>query len=592
MEYALGFVILLGVLITIHEFGHFIIAKACGVRVEVFSIGFGKKILKWTRGETQYTVSLIPFGGYVKLTGQDPREEVPKELENRSFRGKPLWQKAAVVLAGPLFNAGLALILYIFLVGMGLPVHAPTINRVLADSPAEKAGFRSADKVTEIKNLNTNEVFIPREFTDLGEYIAKSVNQNLEFSVKRHIAGQDYLNDDSWQKDINKINFSPKLGLERHPSLGVMEERGVIPGVERQDLAAVFVVQKNSWLAKRYLPNVLLVEKISMSSDKTEYEVNTQDDFARLWKKAATSLGNKNAASIVITGKALDLSGEQVEGLDNESQRYELNWFKKSDSPFVNKSIEATGFFSSELLVSMVLDSSPAQKMGLKSGDLITKLNGKRIHSFKFFVGHLQELAGQNQKLTLEWLRKGAVMSGSFEPELREATDNVTQTTSKRFQIGAAFKPFHISPAMTKLKADSFLMAVSLGWKKCAQMTTSMLKSFAHIFTGRIALKTLGGFISIGKYAGESYKRGIVPFLNMMALISLNLFILNLLPLPVLDGGHLVLFLIEAVLRKPLNIKIIEVWSTVGIVMLLGLMLFVTYNDITRHILPIFDFFK
>src|SRR5687768_12092189 len=105
MDYFLGFIILIGLLVAIHEFGHFIVAKAFKVRVETFSIGFGKKLLSFRRGETEYVLSLIPLGGFVKLTGQDPREEVPPEFEHASFRSKPLYQRALIVLAGPIINA-------------------------------------------------------------------------------------------------------------------------------------------------------------------------------------------------------------------------------------------------------------------------------------------------------------------------------------------------------------------------------------------------------------------------------------------------------------------------------------------------------
>ena len=237
MDTLISVVILLGVLVAIHEFGHFIVAKACGVRVETFSIGIGMKLLKFTRGETEYAISLIPLGGYVKLTGQDPREEVPPEFESRSFRHKPLYQRAAVVMAGPFFNAGLAAFILILLFKVGIPVQSPVIGRILPGSSAERAGFRAMDHVTEITR-GDGEVVPIREYSDLEKVVGESAGKSLTFKIER--AGEGHAG-------TFNLGYTPVLGLERDSTLGVYKERGIISGAEKAAPAPVLGVVPGTW---------------------------------------------------------------------------------------------------------------------------------------------------------------------------------------------------------------------------------------------------------------------------------------------------------------------------------------------------------
>ena len=243
MAYLVGFLLLLGILVFFHELGHFMVAKWSGVRVETFSIGFGPRVWSKRRGETEYTLSLIPLGGYVKMTGQDPREEVPAELASRSFANKPLSKRTAIVLGGPLANLLLAITLLTILIFAGLSAPAPTLARVLPDSAAFNAGFRSGDTINDV--VANGEHHTIREWKDVEHILADHVGQNLSFAVTRTI--------DSKEQSLT-IAATPTLGPVRDSSSGVVQQMGRLDGVETPNIAAVVVVEPKSWVADRLRP--------------------------------------------------------------------------------------------------------------------------------------------------------------------------------------------------------------------------------------------------------------------------------------------------------------------------------------------------
>ncbi len=594
MTYIFGFVVLLGVLIFIHELGHFLLAKAVGVRVETFSIGMGTKILKFTRGETEYALSLIPLGGYVKLTGQDPREDVPKEMESRSFRHKPLWARTAVVLAGPMFNAALTLFLFVVLYSFGAPSQAPVLNRVLESSTAFQKGLRSGDWVKSISNGDQTQEVLDQN--SLTKAITENVGQEITLNIKRTnpwSSEQDKAQSQD-TKDLS-INISPTMGSARDPNLGVFKEQGVLEGVEDQARAPLLQVQNSSWAANRQLPNAFWVEtlEVQIGSFTESYEVRTFEELDELWKHLADQASNSIEGQVILRGKkaqlaeSSDAAAKSTSQEEPSSQSYTMAWTRADDK--MPKTLNDAGLSSSELIVIEVMEKTPAAKLGLQKGDEIITLNKTPVESFQSFKSKLQSLAQAGSSIDISWRRGKEVVSASVSPEKVSTTDPVTETQKDQFQIGAAFLAIPAPPMSYKLKADNIFHAVELGWNKSVDLTISMVQSFYYLATGKISHTTLGGPILIGKIAGESVKQGWEAFVRMMAFISLNLFILNLLPVPVLDGGHLVLFAIEAVRRRPLSLKIVEYWTTAGFLVLMSLIAVVFFNDLNR--LGLFDIF-
>jgi regulator of sigma E protease len=232
-------------------------------------------------------------------------------------------------------------------------------------------------------------------------------------------------------------------------------------------------------------------------------------------------------------------------------------------------------------MLTQILEGSAASKLGLQKGDIIKELNKQPIWTFNQFKNRLQEVAASHESLNLKWIRDGQLKEGSFTPQYVENENPITQVKEKKFQLGAMFVGIG-EASFEKVKAKGVIDGIQLAAMKTWNMSAAILESFVFLATGTVSMKAMGGPVMIGKIAGESLKLGFDTFMKMLAFISLNLCILNLMPLPVLDGGHIVLFAIEGIIRRPIPYKIIEGWATVGAFMLIGLALFVTFNDLSK----------
>jgi regulator of sigma E protease len=565
MDYVVGFLLLLGVLVFIHEFGHFYVAKLCGMKVEVFSIGMGKKILSWKRGETEYALSLFPLGGYVKILGQDPREEISANEAHRSFQKKPVAQKTAVVLAGPIANLLLAFFVFTLLFKVGVNSPAAQLVRVLPESPAAVAGFQDGDivKSMELDNLKVK----IRDLGELQEQLHKFVGKEVTLIVERD--GQE-----------KTFKYTPVLKSQRHPKLGIMQLRGSFDGVEYFAPASSVGIKNGSWASLQQIPHPIFIEQIKAQKDGVEkvWDLQSYSELQKAWSEAVNFQG-KDIGNLSLTASIIE-SNAGNSNKTPESRNIAISWTSPSKAPPSN--LSEAGFFPTEMLLTDVLADSPAQKAGLLKGDLLLSLNGKKLESFFNFRDQIQELSHAGQKINLSWDRNGEIITKDVSTQLITDSDPVTETKKQRFQIGAAFLSLKAPGAITVVKSDSIFEAISLGAHKTWDLTVTMLESFYHLAVGDISLKTLGSPIMIAKISGESIKQGWSSFVQMMAFISLNLFILNLMPIPVLDGGHLVLFAVESLIRRPLSVKVLEIWTTTGVVLLLMLMCVAFFNDFNR----------
>ena len=436
METVVAFLILIGFLIWFHELGHFLIAKLFGVKVEVFSIGFGPPLIAKKFGDTVYQLASVPLGGYVKLYGEEEKLEDP-----RAFSSKPPWQKILIAFGGPLFNIVLTIFLLtvVFYVGVDVPKYMkgpPLVGYVDKNSWAERAGLRAGDRILQIG----------------------------DFRIER------------WE------------------------------------------------------------------------------DIRRAIVESALSKGEKITLKVEREGKVITLTAEAPK---LETGR---------ENPGINPRIEpVVGKVFKEI---PGLGPSPAYQVGLKEGDRILKVNGVPVESWHKAVELIRSGKGNPIRLTLE--RQGKVI----EKEVVPATDPRT----KKPVLG-------IAPHIETLKerhsiSESIELAVNRTW----ELTVLTFKVLGGLLTGDVSIKTLGGPIAIARFAGQAAQSGIVPYISSMAFISLQLGIFNLLPLPILDGGLILLFLIEMFRRKPLPEKFKEYWQRVGFALIVSLMVFVVINDILRLI--------
>lgn len=430
MTTLISFIIVLGVLIFIHELGHFAVAKACGVGVEKFSLGFGPRIVGIQRGETEYRISLLPLGGYVKMVGEAPGEEITPEQRAKSFTHKPVWKKALIVAAGPAMNLVLAIALLpvIFMIGIQVPTYLdkPAVaGYIVPGEAADKAGIKKGDTVVSIEG---------KEIKD-------------------------------WED---------------------------------------------------------LITALAMSPDKKITAVMDRD-------------GTKIETSLVPA--ASEVTGAGTAGL----------------------------YPPMEPVIGEISPGYPAEKAGIKAGDRIVSINGKAIAHWAELEDVIHK-SGENKDIVIS--RDGQELSFSVSPKYNEE--------AKTWLIGIS------RHEDSELKRYGLVESISKGVSSGIEMTMRLFVVIKGLVIGEFSLKTLGGPIMIAQVAGKAAESGFADLLSLVAFLSLQLGIINLFPIPVLDGGHIVFFGLEAVKGSPLSEKFMTVAQQVGIALLIALMVLVTYNDLFR----------
>jgi regulator of sigma E protease len=446
-----SFIVALGILVTVHEYGHFWVARRCGVKVERFSIGFGKAIWrKVGQDGTEYVIAMIPLGGYVKMLDERV-DEVPAELISQAFNQKTVWQRIAIVAAGPIANFIFAIFALYIMYLIGVPSVKPIIDSTVEGSPAALIQIEQEQQILSI-------------------------------------SGQKVRN---WE-DVN-------LALIGH-----------------------------------------------IGDDEIEIEL-------------------------------APLS--RLEGLDANSRHYRLdtrNWQfdPEKESPITSLGL---GMFRPKVMpdIALIAKDSPAERAGLKINDTVLAIDGERYQDWSWFVQLVQVSA--DRPLVLNIRRAGEVFDVTVTPEAKQDAQGKVVGILGVSPTQAQW-PENMRIELEYGIVDSFFAAGDKTW----QLTIVSLKMIGKLFTGDVSVKNLSGPISIAQGAGASANYGLVYFLGFIALISVSLGIMNLLPLPVLDGGHLLYYFIEVITGRPVPEKAQEIGFRIGAALLLVLMSVALFNDFAR----------
>ena len=538
------FFILLGLLIFVHELGHFLVAKFFNVRVEVFSLGFGKKIFQFVRGETTYCISLVPLGGYVKMYGDDPTMNVPEDQKNRSFLHKPVGQRIAIVLAGPLMNFFFAMFLFFVIAQVGDSLPGGQIGDVAVDTQAYKDGFRSGDTILAINDKPM------KLWSEIKNYIEDSPNQALRFDIKRgeetlHISAQPQLvNNDVVLSSKGKVGRIQGLTIDAQSALiGIEDPKSPAYEAGLRTLDLVEKVNGRDVLYMRDLQNVIREELQKSRQLKIETRSYATD---------------KNPPP-----RTIDLNiAESI----------------KADSPQL---LADLGIEPANLYLLRVKKDSPAQKAGLKQGDKLIAIGGEPLTAWQQVIDTVTKFKVGQEPMKLVVMRDNEKHEIVVAPEMTELM-NMQGQEEQRLTIGIVPAYITTTPPPILYKADSVGQALKIGWLKSVEWTELVVMSLVRLLQAEVSAKNIGGVITIGKFASQSFEVGLSAFLKMMAIISINLFLLNLLPVPVLDGGHLVFFTIEALRGAPLSLRKMEIAQQVGMIILISLMAFALFNDISN----------
>lgn len=539
------FFLLLGMLIFVHELGHFAVAKLCGVRVEVFSLGFGKKILQLKRGDTVYCISLIPLGGYVKMFGDDPSKEVANDQKRYSFLDKSVSQRIAIVLAGPLMNLIFAVFLFMTIAVVGDDVPGTKLGDITEGSLAYTSGFRSGDQILQINSKPVE------TWQEVQQLIHASVDQSLNFVVKRNN-----------QNDQVSITATPTVG-ENENILSVNKKVGRIEGLQLESLAPIVGLSSlQSPAAKAGIQPLDMILKINGVEIK---------HFRSIEEQLKLALSESKEVQILVQAQGVEKKQEERTVTIESTQS-----LLESDAV-----LAALGLESAELYLWRIKEGSPADLAGLRTGDRLITLDQKPMAKWNDVLNEVKGYRASQRGIDLSFLRNDIVQTVTLVPELSKLMNPQGQE-EQRYTVGIVSGFSYSPPEMVLQRTTAPLAVVREGIVKTGEWTGMIVMGLVKLVQGDVSPKNIGGVITIGRFASHSFEAGLSAFLKMMSIISINLFLINLLPVPVLDGGHLLFFSIEALRGAPLSMRKMEVAQQVGLFLLMGLMAYAFFNDINN----------
>ena len=424
----LAFIFVIGVLVFVHELGHFLAARRIGIKVLTFSLGFGPKLIKFQRGDTEYCVSVIPLGGYVKMAGENPDDERTGSPEEFMSRSK--WERFQVLIMGPVMNIALAVVVMTLVLYQGAEMPAyeeepPVVGTVVEDSAAESVGIEVGDRIVSVEGQLTN------TWSDLFVQVMPRADRDIAVEVL----------DPAGNTRTIRMTPDSQTAFE-------MGDLGVGPVVEPQ--------------------------------------------------------------------------------------------------------------------VRAVSPGEPADIAGMQPDDVIEALEGQHVSS-QDLIKRINASAGQSIRLTV---RRG---------EGRHEIDVVPALVGDVGLIGVS-----ISPYVVRIVEPGFLEAIQLSLERNYEWSGLIFQTLAGLFTAETSPRQLVGPVGIAQLSGGAAELGFVALLSLLSMISLNLGILNLLPVPILDGGHIVIMALEGVSRRDFSMRVKERMLLVGFVLLMTLMVTVVYNDLTR----------
>jgi len=541
-NYAFAFVVMLGVLIFVHELGHFMAAKACGIRVLKFSLGFGSPVgigrfrMRWVRGHTEYLVGWIPLGGFVKLLSEVPEPETARELAahpTETLEAKPLWQKMIVIFAGPAMNLLLPVVIYTGILAVGFPQADSILGEVEIDSPAAAAGLLPNDRVTAIGGT-------PVQWW-----------RQINDALSAHTSGELAI-----QYERDGVEQTARLLIESRQRSDIFGEPVAVgwSGFNHSRPQAMIALVDRTLPA--YSAGLRNGDRITEIAGEP-----VADWYAFADAYAAAGRGGTVAIALIRGRESVGDVALQIPALGG---------------------LESLGVIRADVLIAEVADESPAAEVGLRSGDLIQRVNGTTTHSFESFADLVR--SGDGQSLALRVLRDGEALDVTVTPALVETDLTGFGMEVPRYRIGImGNNMLAVIGSAGFEQVSNPLVSVPRAVALTVEVTKLFMRGLGKLVAGDVPRNQLSGPIGIAEIAGKALERGWMDYLQTLILISINLGILNLLPIPLLDGGQAVVFLIEGVRNERLSLRTREFVQQIGFTMLIVLMGFAFWNDISRN---------
>ncbi|MBI5526445.1 MAG: RIP metalloprotease RseP [Deltaproteobacteria bacterium] len=547
-------IVMLGLLIFVHELGHFFAFKAIGVKVLKFSLGFDPVLFKRQIGETSYQIGWVPIGGYVRPLGEHDDDEVAVEDRGRAVGDKPLWARSIAFAAGPVMN--LVFPVLIFWVVFSLPGHelSSRVGMIIAGMPAETAGMMAGDRVVEIDGKKVE------YWSDLLETISERPGRTFPVVVSRH--GQRIpLNVTAEAvREVDRLGDEVTVGKIGVVS-SVYDARVVVTGPETPAAEAGIL----SWDAIR-----------AVNGTKAKDWIEFREAFEAAGSGSVTLQVERRDETTVKTGKR---------------GRKDRSTAKTSELTLVVKSpgtVLGAGLDTAQVYVRDIEPGSPADTAGVKPGDKVISVDGRSVGYWHV----LGEMFRRNPDKTFEIVfgRGASTFSASLKMLKRTERDEFKQEYVY-YDLGAA-NDSDFTEGETVRRPFSISQGIIRAFETAGEIIRVTYLAVFKLVTGKLSLKTVGGPIMIFDMAGTVAKKGAMSYFWFMGLISINLGIFNLLPIPILDGGHLMLAAVEAIARRPLSRRVRMFTSYVGVAFLASMFVLVFKNDIERYWDSIMGFFR
>lgn len=536
----LPFVVMIGTLVFFHELGHFVAARAFGVKCLRFAVGMGPVIAAKQFWDTEFSIRALPLGGYVLMAGANPEEETEETVRGESLADKPVWQRIIIYLAGPLVNILLPIPIMAALLGSATQGPAPVVGWVAGGSPADTAGIVPGDEITAINGEPV------RFFEQVRDAVMAAGGGELNVSLLRDGKPLD-------------VVVHPKAFSHADPLSKKRKVSGARIGLMSNRYASYVEVMPGSSAAAAGLAT--FDEVLSVNGKRTS-------NYLALREAMRAEQGSCKVVFVrpVPTGE-------------------------KAFSVFIGTKMEATlpscaaaadkEVTSAEAVLWEVTPNSPMAKAGLQRGDRIVAFDGRPVREFRSVAMAMQEKPDQPYKLS--YARGGIVTETTVTPTSAWTAGELNVKTLEVAIGGSTREGVDAGPMRDYTTGERVKAATVGAVGEVFSMTRSMAVGVFDLFTFQSDPSSLGGPMMMADFASRSAREGLAAFLFMMANISISLAMVNLVPIPGLDGGHILIGGVEAAMRRPLSFKARQIVSYAGVVAVVALMAFAMVNDLKRY---------
>lgn len=544
------FALLVGLLITVHELGHYGMARLFGVRVIRLAVGFGWPLLRLRHRQTEYVLGIVPLGGYVRLAGEEP---TTPSTEPDSLRARPLWQRLCIIFAGPLANGGFAALIFMSLAWTHPGAPTATLGTLFAGQPAADAELHAGDRVVAVEGQSV------RAWGELNRRVLSSPGRPLRITVEREGARGEPA------RRLTKY-VTPRAHLQTDP-FGARHRVGLIGVAPYYTLPQIGLAGADS---PAYKAGLRTFDVVTAIHGRPVVQPSDLEPLLRPQGGGMLLVTFLRPEAPPLDFLALSLLTPRT------AQVVPVNVGAPGSRPVYDAGVRPAATF-----VRTVEPKTPAFALGLAAGDEIVTLDGQPVTAWEMLTQRLDE--HPREAHTLGWRSAdGQLHAERLRLEPRQRFDEYKNQST--YWVFGAEGARAVVPVPTLPPERNPLVLAGRGIARAWAVTGTLVRAFALTLVGKLPASSIGGPLLVYEAAGVAARRGFDHLLTVAAVISLDLGLLNLLPVPLLDGGQALLLLLESARQRPLSTRTRERLTLLGLLLLLAIMLLALRNDLARYL--------